>query len=428
MRWSTLPTTTALSLHGAARAGASAEQRRAEIELWLARSATWTPQELFEQVDFTSHLLRMLSAEAARTGDTAASYLLRYGVSLGSSPTVASAHNAGLPVGLNPRQRRSVDIAFALFNASPEEAVDQEPDTVLPWLIDCVLSSAVSVDYAQALLRQYDLDTAVTICARLRDRHADLATAFDLLEAQLLAERGSPAAALAKSELLLGDPNLTPLDRTRLLLRLHVARGDNDGATRQLEYAWRERLDLGMAGLQLAELYISAARAPDAMRICRELAQRIPEHASLRQMNATLDQMTAGLQSVPQYRLSSVGLVNADGGSVQSDADVRGHVDSLRVEGGFIFMSGWALGLDPEKPVRHAVALVNGFARGVAPMTISRPDVATIHKVNNVRCGFLMASRLPAATARRAVDVRVFAITEKGAGCQLRSVTLSARS
>src|SRR4051812_32075592 len=258
MRWSTLATTTALSLHGAARAAASAEQRRAEIELWLARSAMWTPQELFQQVDFTSHLLRMLSAEAARAGDTAASYLSRYGIRLERPPPMGSARDAGLPVGLNPGQRRSVDIAFALVNASPEEGVDHEPDTVLPWLLDCVLSSAVSVDYAQALLRQYDLDTAVAICARLRARHADLATAFDLLETQLLAERGSPAEALAKSELLLSDPNLTPLDRTRLLHRLHVARGDHERAIQQLKYAWREKLDLGMAGLQLAELYISA--------------------------------------------------------------------------------------------------------------------------------------------------------------------------
>jgi hypothetical protein len=171
--------------------------------------------------------------------------------------------------------------------------------------------------------------------------------------------------------------------------------------------------------LQLAELYISAARAPDAMRICHELAQRIPGHASLRQLMATLDQMIAGLRSVPQYRLSAVGLVNADGHSVESDADVGGHVDRLRIEDGFIFTSGWTVGLNPRRPIRHAVTVVNGFARGVAPMSISRPDVATMHKVENVRCGFLMAARLPGAAARRAVDVQVFAITEKGTGSRL---------
>ena len=83
VRWTTLPTATALSLHGLGRRHATASERVAEIERWFARTASWTPDHLIRQANFGWYFFRLLSAERPLPDDTVATYLARMGIRLG---------------------------------------------------------------------------------------------------------------------------------------------------------------------------------------------------------------------------------------------------------------------------------------------------------------------------------------------------------
>jgi hypothetical protein len=418
IRWTTVPTATALSLHGAARLGATPLERRTEIEAWLARSASWTPALLLERVDFTWHAMRTWLTEAPLAEDSVASYLARYGIAWGRSATSgASGDDVVLAVPLNDRQRRALELAFNRFQGRAH--TEELPDSLLVSLLDGVLGG-IQPDFALRILQPCGRSAAWEVCSRVRRRHAEAAFLIDLLEAYLMLAAGDTAEARVRAERLTSDDRLPPYDRIRVLVQCDLADGAVDAAIDRLERAWSEKTTPAYAGLELAGLLMSLARVPDAAAICRKLEARVSEHG-LRKMTATLDRMWAALEGTPPYELSENGvLLDPDGCAVTNSDQVAGYVDVVHFAEEFAFLSGWAVDLRTRQPALRVLAMVNGKGSGVAKPEIARPDVvAALQMPEAETSGYLMAVRLPAGPLPSQGDVRVFAIAADGAAREL---------
>ena len=412
IRWTTLPTVTALSLHGAARVGATALERRTEIETWLGRSASWTPASLLERLDFTWHLVRTLLTATPCADDSVSDYLARYGIAWDTASVAdADIDRPALAIPLNSLQRQAIELAFARFQG---RLGGEEPaDSVVLSLLDCVLGGT-SVPLALRILAPHGEGAALDICARIRRRRPDAGFLVDLLEAYLTL-RGSrnKVEARATAERLASDRRLPPYDRTRLFVECDLVEGARDAAIHRLQQAWLQKTTPAAAGLELAQLLIGAARVSEATAICRDLKRRISE-PSLEQMAAKLDRMWAELQAVPQYRLSTNDvLLGPNGSAVNASNQINGVVDAMHFEGEFVFFLGWAADLRLRQPVQQVVVMVDGKATGAAKPALSRPDVAAALGLPNAEMsGYLMAARLPAEPT---TDIRVFAIAAGGA-------------
>ena len=204
-------------------------------------------------------------------------------------------------------------------------------------------------------------------------------------------------------------------------MQCDLAEGAVGTAIGRLERGWLQRTTPARAGLELANLLINAARACEAVAICRDLETRVSDRG-LRQMMATLDDMWAALGRIPPYELSENGLLlEPDGSAATTSDEVAGSVDAVHFEDEFVFFFGWAVDLKMHQPVPRVVAIVNGSARGVATPAIQRPDVVAALRLPKAEVsGYLMAARLPVGSAPSRADVRVFAIAADGAVRELR--------
>jgi hypothetical protein len=409
IRWTTLPTTTALSLHGAARVGATPSERRTEIKTWLARSASWTPSGLLERTDFAWHLVRTMVAEAPRVDDTVSGYLARHGIAWDqTSAADADAGRRSLAIPLTSQQRRVVEWAFAGFQGR----LDGNPsDATLLSLLDCVLGGT-SVALALKILKPSHQSAALDISARIRKQRPEAAFLLDLLETYLmLGENRNTAPARAKAEQLASDDRLPPFDRTRLLVECDLREGTSDVAIRRLQEAWSQKIAPTAAGLELAQLLMMSARVPEATALCRDLERHVTEPLLTRMM-ATLDHMWAELQAIPPYELTRDGTLRMpDGTRATSSRQIDGAVDAVHLEGEFAFFRGWAVDRAARQPAQHVVAMIDGRAHGVATPALSRPDIATaLRQPGAEMSGYLMAARLPMGSTALP-DMRVFAIS-----------------
>ena len=419
IRWTTVPTATALSLHGAARVSATPMERRAEIETWLARSASWTPALLLERVDFTWHSVRTWFTEAPLADDSVADYLARYGIAWEPAATSGAGDDgAALAIPLNERQRQAIELAFDLFQGRVDSR--EPPGSVLVSLLDGVLGG-VEVWFSLRMLQPCEGSAALDICSRLRQQHAETSFLIDLLEGYLMLAAGNVAEARVRAEPLTNDSRLPPYDLTRLLVRCDLAEGAVGAAIGRLKQAWLQPTTPAYAGLELANLLMSDARPSEATAICRGLETRVSS-PELRQMIAILDPMWAALEAVPPYELSENGvLLKPDGDAATISDEVAGCVDLVHVEDDLVFFRGWAVDLKMRGPVRRVVALVNGIARGTATPAMQRPDVAAVLQLREAEAsGYLMAARLPAGSMPHQADVRVFAIAADGAARELQ--------
>lgn len=413
IRWTTLPIATALSLHGAARVGATPSERRTEIETWLARSASWTPSALLERIDFAWHLARTMLVEAPRANDTVADYLARLGIAWEqTSAPDADAGGRSLAIPLTPQQRRAVEWLFAGFQGRIDR---RESATTLLSLLDCVLGGS-SIALALGILKSPRKSAVLEVCSRLRKQCPEAAFLLDLLETYLMVgAKRNTAAARARVERLASEDRLPAYDRTRLLVECDLAEGASDVAIRRLQQVWSQKTAPAAAGMELAQLLMMSARAPEATVLCRDLERHMTE-PPLAQMVATLDHMWAELDAIPPYRLPPGGLLRMpDGTSATISRQIDGAVDAVHLEGEFAFFRGWAVDRAARQPAQHVVAMVNGQAHGFAKPALSRPDVAAaLHRPAAEMSGYLMAARLPAGST--AADVRVFAISAGHAG------------
>ncbi len=425
VRWRTLPTATALSLHGAARVAAKPEERRTEIEAWFARSASWTPDLLLQRLDFTWHLVRMLFAEPPLVEDGVADYLARHGSTWDEAAlSRVDAYGSPLTVVMNERQRRAVQLAFALFQGRIE-ADQRALDPLLLALLDRVLGGAISVEYPLRMLRPHGASTALEICSRLRSLCPADSYLVDLLEAYIMLDARTVIAARGRATRLAADGRLPPDDLARLLVRCDLGEGALDAAIRRLQRAWQPKTSPVAVGLELASSLMAAARAPEAIAVCTELRARAPGHPLLLQMSTTLGHMVAALGAVPAYRWSRDALLDPDGRHARLTDHVTGHVDGLHIEDGLAYISGWAVDLKSQQPASRVIAIARGRACGVAGPTIRRSDVAAALQLPMVEVsGFLLAARLPP----RQTDVRVFAITAEGAAGELKGPSAPAPS
>jgi Glycosyl transferase family 2 len=423
IRWTTIPTTTALSLHGAARRGATPSERRSEIESWLAQSASWTPAMLLERADFTWHAMRTWLTEAPRATDSIADYLVRYGIAWEPADTVRAGENGALTVSLDERQRGALDLAFNLFQGRAHCA--ELPDRLLVALLDGVLGG-IQPGFALRILRPLGTSTALKTCAAARRRHAEDAFLIDLLEAYLMLADGDFAQARVRADRLANDDRLPPYDCIRVRAQCDLAVGAVDAAIERLEATWMEPTTPTEAGLELANLLMRAGRLSKATAVCRKLEARVSS-SELTQIIGILDHAWAALDAVPHYRLSGSGvLLKPDGSAAAISRKVRGRVEVMHVEHDLVCLRGWAVDLRMRRPAVLVVALVEGTARGAAAPVMQRPDVARALKLPEVATsGYLMAARVPSGLVPGRGDLRVFAIAADGAARELRFATAS---
>jgi hypothetical protein len=423
IRWTTVPTATALSLHGAARRGATRTERRAEIESWLAQSASWTPAMLLQRADFTWHAMRTWLTEAPLATDSIADYLGRYGIAWEQAATLHAGGDVALAVSLNDRQRGALELAFNLFQG---RAYRKEfPDWLLVALLDGVLGG-IEPGFALRILRPCGTSATLKICATVRRRHAEAAFLIELLEAYLMLSDGDFAQARARAERLANDGRLPPYDRIRVLAQCDLAMGAVDAAIARLETAWMKPTTPAQAGLELANLLMRTGRLSKATAICRNLETRVSS-PELTQMIGILDHAWAALDAPPHYKLSESGhLLKPGGGKATISRKVRGRVEVIHVEDDLVCLRGWAVDLRMRRPAVLVVALVKGAARGTAALGLQRPDVARALKLPEAaKSGFLMAARLPSGLVPGQGDLRVFAIASDGAARELRLPTAS---
>lgn len=406
VRWKTIPLPTALSLHGSARSDAMATARRREIEACLERASASTPQLLLDQLDFSWHLMRTLSAEPPSADDDVASYLARYGVDWRRAPACGG-RDGEEPLGIafNESQRRAIEQIFALFQG---HALDAQalPGALLVSLLDRVHSPFADVESAQRILQPWGQSTALQICARARAECPEAVDLIRLLEAHVMIGSGTTDEVRREAERLSWSETLAPFDIARLLVRCDLADGDKAQAIARLQEIWLAR-KIPIVGLELARWLIAGARAGEAAAICGDLSGRVSGHPWLREMTATLEQARVPSSFPPAAPLSEA-----------TAAEIAGYIDAVNVEGDVVYVSGWAVDVRTNGPVRRLAAIVDGETRGVCAPTIGREDAAmAVASPGAVVCGFLLAARL--SDGREAERLRVVAIASDGAAREL---------
>jgi hypothetical protein len=281
IRWTTLPTATALSLHGVARADADASHRLAEIAEWSRRSEAWTPDGLMRHADFTWHFLRVLLADPPAANGTLAEYLAGMGTDWNNKTSIHPGDSeTSLAVHLEEPQRRAIETVFDLFQGRlvPKEDVAR----VLPHLLDIVLGTIVSIKSGLRVLEPFGNAGAVEIVQRAQRDEPESGHLTSLLEAHLLTAAKRVTEARAIAERLARESTLPGYDLTRLLTRIELAEGRPDAAAERMEAAWQEKPNVTAVGLELAGVLIAANRKDRAMSVCRELEQRLgPTHRGL---------------------------------------------------------------------------------------------------------------------------------------------------
>lgn len=299
VRWTTLPTATALSLHGVPRADAKASDRLAEIEEWYHRTETWTPDRLLGQVDFTWHLVRALLAVPPSADDTAAGYFAGMGVNWdGDVSGRAGDADTPLTVPLDEHQRRTVEIALDLVQGRALRGDDVAK--VLPHLLDIVLGTIISVRSGLRVLEPFGNARALEIVRGIRRDQPESGHLTGLLEAHLLTAAQRVTEARAIAELLASESRLPSYDLTRLLTRIELAGGEVDAAVGRMESAWQQKPETVAVGLELAGTLIAANRKDRAMSVCRDLEQRLGQsHAGLLSLYRRLGHEPASASPAP---------------------------------------------------------------------------------------------------------------------------------
>jgi hypothetical protein len=415
IRWTTVPTTTALSLHGAARIDATPKARRAEIETCLEQSASWTPDTLLRRADFTWHFTRMLFTEVPLAGETVASYFARFGINWGSGGSLRmDGEPRLLTIPLNDGQRHALELIFDLFQGFVHDR-SEALDSVLLSLLDCVQGGGIPVHFAQRILKPYGISKALEICSHVRHQSGGIYSQIDLLETHLLLDARNVVEARARAARLKNDGKLASHELTRLLARCDLTEGGVGSAINRLKGAWLPKANLLPLGIDLASLLISDARLREALAVCLEL-KRLTSLSLLDEMLATLNNVMVDQDSVPAYRLSQHGvLLTPHGIPATISNDSLGHVDRVHFDHEFAFISGWAVDLKKQQPALRVVAIVNGLAQGVASPRIHRRDVAAALQLPGVEVsGYLMAARLPRGLTPSRTKVRVFSILADG--------------
>jgi len=291
VRWQTLPTMTALSLHGAARTEATMTSRRKEIESLLDRSASLTPDRLLSQVDFTWHSVRTFWSEPPSDEDDAASYFARFGIEWdGRTAPRAGDANVFLAVSLSERQRRTIELVFALFQGRKEDS--EELPRVTTFLLDAVLSSVISMEYAQRVLRSFGPTRTIDIIQRIRLQQPEADHLASLLEGYCLRDAGRIREARAIAERLKEDGRLRDYDLTRLFVQIELAEGAVDAAVARLESAWRQSPRNVVIGLELAATLLAIGRPHQALSVCRSVERQILDHSWLRSLISAAEAQT----------------------------------------------------------------------------------------------------------------------------------------
>jgi hypothetical protein len=286
IRWTTSPKLTALSLHGTARMTVTPSDRHSEIESLLNRSQSWTSDAMFARTDFTWHLLRTLYAEPPAAEDTVATYLARFGIAWDEPEGPAGDAGVLLAVPLREQHRRAIEFVFASFQGRAA-VLDGRPETnktfgdVLSHMLDRVLSSFVSLEFALAMLQPFGWERAWELVQQIQGQSPETGPLFALLNARLLLILGRIIPARAIADRLCQDAPLSDHELTRLLVHIDLAEGRADVAIQRMEQAWLAAPKFFEIGLQLAQILIAADRTDRAVSVCKTLEGQIPGHPTL---------------------------------------------------------------------------------------------------------------------------------------------------
>jgi glycosyltransferase involved in cell wall biosynthesis len=293
VRWWTLPTATALSLHGLGRRHVAAADRLAEIQAWCDRTQAWTPEHLLARSNFAWYFFRMLAAEAAAEDDTVAGYLARMGILWDPGERVGDGETLMLPAPLEPQQREPLELLFALNQGRIVE--ESALPILIPQLLDIVLGHVISVRFALKLLTPFGSAGGITAVGRIEETHPESAHLIRLLRAHLLTRAKRHAEAHALAGRLAAEGRLPRYDLTRLLAAIEVGQGNGDAAIARMTAAWGEMREQTAIGLELAAMLAAVGRREDALSLCRDLEPRLPEgHPGLLSLYQRLGQATAG--------------------------------------------------------------------------------------------------------------------------------------
>jgi glycosyltransferase involved in cell wall biosynthesis len=299
VRWTTLPTATALSLHGLGRRYATAAERVAEIERWLVETVSWTPDHLIRQANFGWYFFRLLAVERPLPDDTIASYLARMGIRWDGMSSPGDAGSGGLmSAPLDLEQRRPLELMFELNQG---RTVDEgELAIVVLQLLDIVLGNVVSVQFAMNLLTPFGLPSAIEAVRSMERTYAESAHVTTLLEAHLLRKAGRYEEARAAAERLLGEERLPRYELTRLLAMIEVGLGEGGAAIERMSSAWEQMPEQTAVGLELAGMLIAVGRRQEALSLCRQLEPVLPQgHSGLRTLYQRLGVQTEASQDRP---------------------------------------------------------------------------------------------------------------------------------
>jgi thioredoxin-like negative regulator of GroEL len=187
---------------------------------------------------------------------------------------------------LREQHRRAIELVFASFQGRAA-ASDGWPETnktlgdVLRHMLDRVLSSFVSVEFALEVLQPFGWVRALELVQQIQGRSPRSEPLFALLEARLLLMLGRINPARALADRLCQEALLPDHERTRLLVHLDLAEGCADVAIRRLEQARLRAPKFFELGLQLAQTLIAADRKEEAASVCKALDGQIPGHPTL---------------------------------------------------------------------------------------------------------------------------------------------------
>jgi hypothetical protein len=259
-------------LHGAARLLDSESARRGEIELWLRRIKPMSPAALGLDLNFCWHFTRTLW-EDSPSGQSLQAYLARAGIAWEVRTGDIKADLLDVP--LTQAQRRSIEIAYSLFQGHPREPIDGLPEMLLA-LLDNVLGAYIPVEFAMRLLRPFGPDRAINIVRTMSLQEPQSKHLADLLLGYCLCEAGKPAEARKLAKCLAEDARLPQYDLTRLMVRIDMAEAAPDAAISRLECAFRESRTATVAGLELASTLLALGRPLQAREVCRELEPLLP--------------------------------------------------------------------------------------------------------------------------------------------------------
>jgi hypothetical protein len=124
---------------------------------------------------------------------------------------------------------------------------------------------------------------------------------------------------------------------------------------------------------------------------------------------------------VPQlaYRLSDEGvLVGPDHQPVPAAKGIRGHVDSVSIDGAVVVVNGWAVDVNRREPAFRIVAILDGRLSRMDVPTVRRPDVADALRIPSAETSGYSV-RIPVPAGLTPTRLRIFALLKDGTAQEL---------